>query len=72
MILEYGYIGELQSSVRFCTWEYKIWQVTRKESVLHKLGCPGETAIEQLMEQYQLSQEIAAAKVNDLWQGSTL
>ena len=41
-------------------------------TVLHKLGCPRETAIEQLMEQYQLSQESATAKVGDLWERSTL
>ena len=34
-------------------------------TVLNKLGCPRETATEQLMEQYQLTQEAAAAKVDD-------
>ena len=38
-------------------------------AVLYKPGCPRETAIEQLMEQYQLSQEIATAKVGDLGGG---
>ena len=36
-------------------------------AVLHKLGCPRETAIEQLMEQYQLVREIATKKVSDFW-----
>lgn len=41
-------------------------------AVLHKLGLPGETAIEQLMEQYQLTQETAAAKTDDLWERNPL
>lgn len=37
-------------------------------TVLHNLGCPRETAIEQLMEQYQLAYEIATEKTGDLWE----
>lgn len=36
-------------------------------TILHNLGCSRETAIEQMMEQYQLTQEAAAAKVDGLW-----
>ena len=39
-------------------------------TVLHKLGCSRETAIEQLMEQYQLAYESSAKKVDDLWERS--
>ena len=39
-------------------------------AVLRKLGCPQETAIEQLMEQYQLAHEITAKKVDDFWERS--
>ena len=38
--------------------------------VLHKLGCPRETAIEQLAEQYQLAHEIAAKKADAFWERS--
>ena len=36
-------------------------------TILHNLGGSRETAIEQVMEQYQLTQEAAAAKVDSLW-----
>lgn len=39
-------------------------------AVLRKLGCPRETAIEQLMEQYQMAQGIAVKKVDDFWERS--
>ena len=39
-------------------------------TVLHKLDCSREAAIEQLIEQYQLTHEIAATKVNDFWMRS--
>ena len=39
-------------------------------TVLHKLGCSRETAIEQLMEQYQLTYESSAKKADDLWERS--
>ena len=41
-------------------------------TVLHNLGCSRETAIEQLVEQYQLAYEIAAKKVDDFWKRNTL
>lgn len=37
-------------------------------AVLHNLDCSRETAIEQLMEQYQLSHDIAAAKADNFWE----
>lgn len=36
-------------------------------TILRNLGCSRETAIEQMMEQYQLTQEAAAAKADRLW-----
>ena len=36
-------------------------------TILRNLGCSRETAIEQVMEQYQLTREAAAAKVDGLW-----
>ena len=36
-------------------------------AVLHKLDCSRETAIEQLVEQYQLSQQEAVARINECW-----
>ena len=39
-------------------------------AVLHNLGCSRETAIEQLVEQYQMAREISAKKVDDFWERS--
>ena len=36
-------------------------------TVLHNLGCSREDAIEQLMEQYQMTYETAAAKADNFW-----
>ena len=37
-------------------------------TVLYKLGCSKETAVEQMVEQYQMTHQAATAKINDCWE----
>ena len=61
---------EIETTRKEVTQQVTESDIQKLLAVLDKLGCPRETAIEQLMEQYQLTQEAAAAKVDDFWERS--
>ena len=61
---------EMEEARKEITQQVTESDIQKLLTVLHKLDCPRETAIEQLMEQYQMTQETATAKVNDCWETS--
>ena len=61
---------EMEEARKEITQQVTESDIQKLLTVLHKLDCPRETAIEQLMEQYQMTLETATAKVNDCWETS--